>query len=55
MLRSIERLSGLPALIAIVVLGVLALLVAGFPFVRRLAWLGAAVVAVIATVNEFRR
>lgn len=53
MLRSLK---GIPALIAIVALGLLGtLLLGGWPFLRRIAWAGAALVALVAAVNEFRR
>lgn len=55
MLRHVERLQGVAALIAIGVLGVAGLLLGGWPFLRRIAWLGVALVAVIASLNEFRR
>lgn len=55
MLTHVGKLAGIPALIAIVVLGVAGILLAGIPFLRRVAWLAAAAVAVIAALNEFRR
>ena len=51
----IQKLSGLPALIAILALGVVGLLLAGWPFLRRIAWGAVALVAVLAAWNEFRR
>lgn len=55
MYRQLRMLSGIPALIAIVALGVVGLLLAGWPFLRRIAWLGVALVAVLAAINEWRR
>lgn len=51
----LQKLSGVPALIAIVALGVVGLLLAGWPFLRKIAWGGVALVAVLAAINEFRR
>lgn len=51
----IQKLSGLPALIAILALGGLGLFLDGWPFLRRITWGGAALVAVLAAINEFRR
>jgi hypothetical protein len=52
----ISRLSGIPALIAIAVLGLVGtFLLSGWPFLRRVAWGGVALVAVLAAINEFRR
>lgn len=51
----LRMLSGIPALIAIVALGLVGSLLTGWPFLRRLAWIGVALVAAIAAVNEFRR
>ncbi len=51
----VQRLSGIPALIAIVALGVVGMLLAGWPFLRRVAWGAVALVAVLAAINEFRR
>lgn len=51
----VQKLSGIPALIAIVALGVVGMLLAGWPFLRRIAWGAVALVAVIAAINEFRR
>ena len=52
----VQKLSGIPALIAIVVLGLVgSLLLSGWPFLRRIAWGVAALIAVLAAINEFRR
>lgn len=51
----VQRLNGLPALIAIVALGVVGMLLASWPFLRKIAWGGVAVVALIAAFNELRR
>lgn len=56
MLSHIGKLSGLAALLLILALGALGtFLLGGWPFLRRLSWLAAAAVAVIAALNEFRR
>jgi hypothetical protein len=55
MLGHLQKLSGIPALITIVVLGVLGLFLAGVPMLRRIAWGGVALVAVLAAINEWRR
>ncbi|HKW93309.1 MAG TPA: hypothetical protein VJX92_15550 [Methylomirabilota bacterium] len=51
----LKQISGLPALIAIVALGVVGLLLAGWPFLRRIAWGAVALTAIVAAWNEFRR
>lgn len=51
----VAKLSGIPAVIAFVVLAVVGMLLAGWPFLRRLAWIAAAAVGVLAAINEFRR
>lgn len=52
MLRHVQRVSGMTALISIVVLGVVALLVSQWPLLRKTLWGAVAVVAVLAAWNE---
>lgn len=55
MLSHLSKLSGIAALVVIAALGILGMLMAGIPLVRKLAWSGAAAVALIASLNEWRR
>lgn len=51
----LQKLSGIPALVAIVVLGLAGTLLGSWPILRKVAWGGVALVAVLAAFNELRQ
>lgn len=54
MLKAIEKLSGVAALVVIIVLGLVGTFAGGWPWLRRASWLGVAVVGAIAAYNEWQ-
>lgn len=55
MLRKLEMISGIPALIVIVILALAGTFLAQISIVRKVAWALVAVVAAVAAWNEIKR